>query len=460
MSTVATQALRVLVVEDGISEREALARFLRAEQFDVRTARNPEEALNFINDRVDIVLSDLRMGKQSGIDLLQSWRARHPDTPFVILTAYGEVGSAVQAMKLGANDFLAKPIDPTQLLEAIRDLVSAKAESEPDADADIDTNRANDVLFEGIVGRSKAMQMVFAQTLRAAKTSSTVLILGESGTGKELFAEAIHRHSARRDQPFVVVNMAAIPDTLVESELFGHVKGAFTGALADRIGRFEAANGGTLFIDEIGDFPLHLQAKLLRVLESRKVNAVGSSQDRSVDVRVVAATSRPLQQMRDQGKFREDLYYRLNVISLQLPPLRQRRQDIPLLVHYFLHEFSRQQAEAGTPCEWTVHPELLRTLQSLDWRGNVRQLRNCLESMTAMASTPELTKSLLPQDLLGPTEPDEAGTESRLDAVKRSAILSALEQFGGNRTRAAEFLGISVRTLQRKLREWDSTEPR
>ncbi len=455
MSTVATHAIRVLVVEDGISEREALARFLRTEQFDVLTARNPEEALGFINNRVDVVLSDLRMGKLSGIDLLQRWRARHINTPFIIMTAYGEVGSAVQAMKLGANDFLAKPIDPSYLLEAIRDLASSKMDDDPLSEIGSNSIQDDNLLLKGIVGRSQAMQQVLAQTLRAAKTNSTVLILGESGTGKELFAEAIHGHSTRRDQPFVVVNMAAIPETLVESELFGHVKGAFTGAMSDRIGRFESAHGGTLFIDEIGDFPLHLQAKLLRVLETRKVNAVGSSQDRPVDVRVVAATSRPLYQMRDQGKFREDLYYRLNVISLQLPPLRQRRQDIPVLVQYFLRDLT-QQHESAKP--WTVHPELLRTLQSLEWPGNVRQLRNCLESMTAMASSHELTKSLLPQDLLGASASDADGAVSRLDAVKRSAILNALEQFGGNRTRAAEFLGISVRTLQRKLREWDTGE--
>ncbi len=290
------------------------------------------------------------------------------------------------------------------------------------------------------------------KTLRAARSNSTVLLLGESGTGKELFAEAIHRHSNRSQGPFVVVNMAAIPDTLVESELFGHVRGAFTGADTARTGRFEAAHGGTLFVDEIGDFPLQLQAKLLRTLESRSVTPVGSGAEKSVDVRVVAATSRPLARMKDQGLFREDLYYRLNVIAISLPPLRQRRQDIPLLVQHFLAQ--SPDGSSRPPVE--VTPELMRTLESLEWPGNVRQLRNCLDWMRVMARGEKLGVEDLPPDVVPEVDQGTPLAGGRIESLERTAILQALDQFGGNRTRAAEFLGISVRTLQRRLREWDA----
>lgn len=439
---------RILIVEDGASEREALARLLRIEQFEVLTARSAEDALNQVTDPVDLVISDLRMAKQTGIDLLRAWRERFPETPFIILTAFGAVGTAVEAMKLGASDFLTKPVDPTRLLATIRQLLEIAA-------ADSGQVRPTGERiggFEQIVGRSQIMTDACERTLRAARSNSTVLLLGESGTGKELFAEAIHRHSARSKGPFVVVNMAAMPDTLVESELFGHVRGAFTGAASARVGRFEAAGGGTLFIDEIGDFPQHLQAKLLRALETHSITPVGSGVDKSVDVRVVAATSRNLAEMKDRGQFREDLYYRLNVIAIQLPPLRQRRQDIPLLVQHFLSEA----AQAGKERPRKLTAELMRALEQFDWPGNVRQLRNCIDWMNVMAESEVLTLKDLPPDLAPPTEPALAGT--RMDSLERTAILQALDQFGGNRTRAAEFLGISVRTLQRRLRDWENAD--
>jgi len=442
----------ILVVEDGPGEREALARVLRMEHYEVLTAENPQQALGFINRPVDLILSDLRMGKSSGLDLLRYWGSHCPETPFIMITAYGDVESAVAAMKLGAKDYLTKPVDPEQLLK----LISSCLEQRLAAAASQVVGRGParpPAAMEHIVGRSAAMLDVFDQTYRAAQTESTVLILGESGTGKELIAEAIHENSPRQDGPFVLVNMAAIPDTLVESELFGHTKGAFTGAAADRLGRFETANGGTIFIDEIGDFPAPSQAKLLRVLENRTISRVGSNEDQAIDVRVVAATSRNLERMVAEGLFREDLYYRLNVVAIRLPPLRDRREDIPVLTEFFLKEL----CAANRVPTLTVSPELMRFLEDYSWPGNVRQLRNCLESMVVMAREPLLTVQNLPRgitDAAATPTPDEPGT-SNLEALQRGAILQTLRQFNGNRTRAAEALGISVRTLQRRLKEWD-----
>jgi DNA-binding NtrC family response regulator len=440
----------ILVVEDGESERDALVRVLRMEQFHVLSAMNPEQAIARAGEPIDLVISDLRMGKQSGIDLLRAWRERSPLMPFIIMTAYGDVDSAVAAMKLGAADFLTKPVNPADLLALVHNCLRERSVPAPAGLAGQDQAQS---VFERIIGTSHGMQQVCDQTRRAAQTASTVLILGESGTGKELISEAIHQNSPRHAEPFILVNMAAIPETLVESELFGHVKGAFTGASANRVGRFEAANGGTIFIDEIGDFPLSLQAKLLRVLENRCITPVGSNDDRRIDVRVVAATSRNLPRMTANGEFREDLYYRLNVVAIQLPPLRERREDIPLLVSHFLREFPRS---SGAPMV-DVEPALMDALVGLEWPGNVRQLRNCLESMVVMAAGPVLKLEDLPRNLtLQPELADRQSmpTGAMLEDVKRTAILRALRQFRGNRTRAADYLGISVRTLQRKLKEW------
>ena len=367
MATIRKQRC-ILVVEDRDAEREALARVLRLEGYAVLAARSPAEAQQRPGPSIDLVISDLRMGAQSGIDLLDWWRERWPATPFILLTAFGTVDTAVAAMKLGATDFLTKPVDPDQLLALVNaSLGRNDPAQQPAVVAGLLMGERGD---SRIVGSSQALVAVCEQALRAAQTQSTVLILGESGTGKELFAEAIHLNSPRREGPFVTVNMAAIPETLVESELFGHVRGAFTSAVASRVGRFEAAHGGTLFIDEIGDFPLPLQAKLLRVLENRTLTPVGGEREIAIDVRVVAATSRPLVRMKQQGQFREDLYYRLNVISLQLPPLRKRRQDIPQLARHFLAEFA---AQAGRkPLQ--ISTELIRELERLPWPGNVR---NC-----------------------------------------------------------------------------------
>jgi DNA-binding NtrC family response regulator len=301
------------------------------------------------------------------------------------------------------------------------------------------------------------MLEVFENARRAAATDSTVLITGESGTGKELIAEAIHQNSPRKNGPFVTVNMAAVPEHLIESELFGHLKGSFTGATQSRMGRFEAADRGTIFIDEIGDFRRELQAKLLRVLESRTVTPIGGNDDREVNVRVITATNQPLDQLVRDGDFREDLYYRLNVINLHLPPLRQRREDIPLLISYFVTTLC---AAAGKPVP-AIEPALREHLETADWPGNVRQLRNCLESMIVLSRGDTLTLDDLPAVVGHAPASCERMTippGTRLDDLEHEAVEQALQQHDGNRTHAARALGISVRTLQRKLKAWQQSE--
>ena len=447
---------KILVVEDKQSEREAMTRLLRMEGYSVVFAENPAAALAYIDDSVDLVVSDLKMGDDSGIDLLQHWKKRQPDTPFILVTAHGDVDSAVTAMKYGAEDYLSKPVNPEELLLLVQKCLEARRKDE--TIRNLRTRLDNRLGFEKMIGNSQAMLAVFDQARRAAMVGSTVLITGESGTGKELIAEAIHHNSPRHDGPFVTVNMAAVPENLVESELFGHVKGSFTGAAASRIGRFEAATGGTLFIDEIGDFAANSQSKLLRVLENHIVTPVGSNDEREVDARVVAATSRNLEEMVREGDFREDLYYRLNVITICIPPLRDRRDDIPLLVNHFLSTLG----ETNGKSDIQLAPELMRFFEKYEWPGNVRQLRNCLESMIVMAQDNTLTMSDLPATIDVSTEKSndvEVPQGTTLEALEQTAVEQALEQHNGNRTHAAEALGISVRTLQRKLKAWGINRP-
>ena len=447
-----SKSAKILVVEDERSEREAMARVLRLEKYEVVTAESADKALGYLDDAVDLVLSDLRMGATSGVDLLRFWKQKEPATPFMLVTAHGDIESAVEAMKLGAEDYLTKPVNPDELLLSIRRCLEDRRKDETIEQL---SRRLDDRLgLENIVGRSKPMLDVFDRVRRAAQAESTILIVGESGTGKELIAEAIHQNSRRSRGPFVAVNMAAVPASLVESELFGHVKGAFTGATASRVGRFEAANGGTIFIDEIGDFALESQAKLLRVLETHAITPVGGNDEIECDVRVVAATSRNLEELVSKGAFREDLYYRLTVVTVPLPPLRERPDDIPLLVRHFLDELCKaNERERMSPDK-----ELTRFLETFDWPGNVRQLANCLESMVVMAVGTTLTVDDLPANVAATRHGDQPEVQipigTTIEDLERQAVEQALERFDGNRTRAAESLGISVRTLQRKLKGW------
>jgi DNA-binding NtrC family response regulator len=445
-----TQA-NVLVVEDKESEREALSRLLRMENFHVIVAADAEHAQRHADQGIDLVISDMKMHSATGIDLLRFWKKHFSSVPFIVLTAHGDVDTAVEAMKLGAADYLTKPVHPDEFLMLVRRCLEA---SRKDATiAELQQRLDRHLGFERIVGRSKPMIEVFDNARRAAMADSTVLITGESGTGKELLAEAIHQNSPRKHGPFVTVNMAAVPEHLVESELFGHARGAFTGATDPRVGRFEAADGGTIFIDEIGDFALDSQAKLLRVLESRIVTPIGRNDGRRVNVRVVAATSRKLESMVENQQFREDLYYRLNVVSLHLPPLRERRDDISLLINHFLLDL----CESLGRDPMTLSSEVRQVLETHDWPGNIRQLRNCLESMLVLARSDTLTLDDLPSTIEhGPCSQHEIQIPdgTTLHALEREAVEQALERFDGNRTHAARSLGISVRTLQRKLKAW------
>jgi two-component system, NtrC family, response regulator HydG len=444
---------RVLVVEDHESERRALMQLLKSDGFAVFGAESADKALGYVDESIDVVLSDLHMGDVSGIDLLQLWKKRAPDTSFILVTGEQKPANIVEAMKSGAYDYVTKPINPDELTLLIRRAIETTQK-----DKEIDNLRRRlDQRFglDQIVGQSKQMKDVFAKVQRAAPVDSTVLILGESGTGKELVAQALHHNSLRKKGPFVAVNCAAVPATLVESELFGHVRGAFTGATDRRMGRFEQADAGTLFIDEIGDFELGLQAKLLRVLETFTLTPVGGHEDKKVSVRVLAATSRDIQKMVAEGKFREDLYYRLNVVTITLPPLRDRPDDIPILVDHFLREITTNKHTQSK----RVSPEVMRRFTQYRWPGNVRELRNTLESMMVLADGDVLTERDLPERIAEgsaqPGTPREVPAGVTMEELERLAITKALDQYQGNRTHAANRLGISVRTLQRKLRQYE-----
>jgi len=408
--------------------------------------------MGYVDENIDVVLSDLNMGDVSGIQLLKLWKQRKPDTQFILFTGQSAIKTAVEAIHAGAYDYITKPVNPDELILLIHRAMDAVQK-----DKEIDSLRRRlDQKFglDQIVGASKQMKDVFAKIQRAAQVDSTVLILGETGTGKELVAQALHHNSPRKKGAFVAVNCAAVPATLVESELFGHVRGAFTGATDRRVGRFEQADGGTLFIDEIGDFELGLQAKLLRVLETLTLTPVGGYEDKKVNVRVLAATSRDIEQMVQEGKFREDLFYRLNVVPIQLPSLRERTDDIPLLTEHFLREISEQKR---TPPR-KIDASVMRRFMSYRWPGNVRELRHTLEQMMVLADGDMLTEKDLPDRIadgsIGNLPNKDLPTGMTMEELEKLAITKALEQSGGKRTRAAESLGISVRTLQRKLRQY------
>jgi DNA-binding NtrC family response regulator len=449
-----SQQPTILFVDDQRAELDSLSALLSQGGYRVLSESDADVARDYLTrqQRIDLLLSKMHLnGNGAGYRLLQAWKQVQPATPVVAITPSDDVESAVKAMRMGASDCIAQPVDPetmqTVLARCLASLPSAQTHSQkqPTAGGQL-----------GIVGNSPVMRSLMDQVRRSAPTNSAVLLTGETGTGKEVLASAIHQLSRRADGPLVAVNVAAVPNTLIESELFGHVKGAFTDALEDRVGRFEAAEGGTLFIDEIGDLERPLQAKLLRVLENRVVNRVGSNEDIRVDARVVAATSRDLLRLVSNGQFRADLFYRLNVIHLKVPALRDRREDILPLTRHFLDHLG---AETGRG-QIAVSPELERYLVECDWPGNVRQLRNTLESMVVMSRGNTLTPADMPHalstDVSGDAEPRLQLAGIAITELERLAITQTLEQCGGNRSRAARKLGISVRTLQRKLHTWDS----
>ena len=458
----------VLVVDDERNTREGLGRALRGD-YKVHLAENAESALAVLgSNQIDVMLSDVRMPGVDGLGLLKAVRRRFPEIVCIMLTAYGSVETAVEAMKLGAVDFLTKPVNLDHL-----DMIVAKAirqrnlESE---NASLKLQLDSKYGIENIIGGSPAMERLFDTIRQAAPTQATVLIQGASGTGKELVAQAIHRLSKRSDGPFVAVHCAALSSSLLESELFGHEKGAFTGAVGQRRGRFELADGGTLFLDEVSEIDQSVQIKLLRVLEECTFERVGGTETLEVDIRIVAATNRNLRQYVDEGKFREDLYYRLDVVRIEMPPLRERGNDIVMLCDRFLREF----AEANGRSVNRIAPAAMEMLQAYSWPGNVRELRNTIEKMLVLSRGDTLSVDDLPENIRAEVA---SGTvhhigfpqmpvvvpvlpggqmpkiETFADAEKRK-ILFALQAASGNKTKAAEALGISRRTLHRRLKEW------
>ena len=439
---------RILVVDDEPAQRELVLGFLKKQGFDVAAAESGVKALElFRQESIDLILTDQKMPNLSGSALLQAVRAINPETPVILMTAFGSIEAAVSAIQGGATDYLTKPLNLDELLFRIRqvsDRYRIIAENRELREALQSRHR-----IEGIIGESGQMLEVVSQVRRVAPSEATVLIRGESGTGKELIAKAIHFASPRASGPLVKVNCAALPETLLESELFGHEKGAFTGAVTSRQGRFELANGGTIFLDEIGDLPLHLQAKLLRVLQEREYEKVGSSRPVKVNVRILAASHRPLEALIKAGQLREDLYYRLNVVTILIPPLRERRSDLSLLIDHFLRRFAEKNGKTIRGLTHEARDVLLR----YDYPGNVRELENLIERAVVLTrddvvGSRDLPLTVQDREVEGDRETNLAVA---VEGLERRMIREALARSEGVQTRAAELLGISERALRYKL---------
>ncbi|HSL22600.1 MAG TPA: sigma-54 dependent transcriptional regulator [Vicinamibacterales bacterium] len=456
----------LLLVDDEEALREVVAERLAEHGFVVEQAASGEQAMEKLAGfAFDILLTDLRLPGIGGREVLAAALDRYPDLIAIIITGYGTVKDAVAAIKQGAADFISKPFQFDELLHVIESVVEQRRlRSE---NAYLRAQLEERYRLDGIIGRSRAMRDLFQLLETVAHSSSTVLITGETGTGKELAAKAIHHNSPRRTQRFVAINCSAIPETLLEAELFGHVRGAFTGAVATRQGRIEQAHKGTLFLDEIGTMSAALQAKLLRVLQEREVERLGDSHPIRVDVRVIAATNSDLRRLVAEGSFREDLYYRLNVIPVHVPALRERREDIPLLVRHFVAEFCREQVPPRTPPAFSQ--DAMRHLMAYSWPGNVRQLENTVER--AIALTPgraQIDLADLPAEVQQVAETEEprawfpdggVDLEAHISAIELALIRESLERTGGNKRRAAELLNIKRTTLVEKLKRLERSTP-
>jgi two-component system response regulator PilR (NtrC family) len=450
---------KILIVDDERSMRDVLGIMLKRAGYMVTEAADGEEAIAQINKEIfDLVITDLKMPKVGGLEVLKAVKEVSPETVVLLITAFASTESAVEAMKRGAYDYLTKPfqIDEVQLI--IRNALERRRLSTENIL--LKREMANQSSFSQIVGQSEAMQKVFEMVKKVADTKSNILICGESGTGKELVARAIHYNSARSQMPFVTVNCSALPEPLLESELFGHMKGSFTGAIANKAGLFEVADGGTIFLDEVGETTPATQVKLLRVIQEREFRRVGGTKDVKVDIRIIAATNKELEKAVAEGSFREDLYYRLDVIPIRLPPLRMRSGDIPLLANHFLEQFAKA---SGKPSP-TLTPDALHLLLAHEWRGNVRELENLIERAVAFASTPQITGDDIqgwlqrpmtstqsyPTDL--PT--DGLDLEGLINSIEKDLLLKALERAKWVKKKAARLLRLNTRSFRYRLEKY------
>jgi two-component system, NtrC family, response regulator PilR len=446
--------LRVLVVDDEQSMRDMLRIVLRRDGYDVAVARDGKEAIELLQRQpVDLLLSDIRMPDVSGVDVLRAAKDVNRDIIAIMMTAFASTDTAVEALRLGANDYFTKPFSMDELRLKVRQHLETRRLRQENVLLKRALGTSHE--FCDMIGRSDSILAVFRLIETVGRTTSTVLITGESGTGKDLVARAIHFNSLRRDQPFVAVNCGAVPETLLESELFGHMKGAFTGADSNKKGLMEVAERGTIFLDEIGEMNATMQVKLLRVLQDRKFRRLGGTDEVQADIRVIAATNQDLPKRVEEGKFREDLYYRINVISIELPPLRDRREDIPLLAEHFLAKFA---AEMQKPVH-TIAQETMDLLVAYEWRGNVRELENVIERAVALEQTPAVLPETLPEPIRrglsrrpGPGLPelpdDGIDLEAHVEEIYRDHIAQALKRAGGVQVKAAELLGMSFRSFR------------
>ena len=443
---------KILVVDDERSMREILEIFLKNEGYSVTAASNGESALEVMkHDHFDLIITDMKMPKVGGLELLKNVKEIYPDTVVVIITAFGTTESAVEAMKLGAFDYITKPFQMDEIRLVVKNALEKQMLQQ---EVSILKEQLKPPSLENILGRSPSMMELFTIISKTAESNANVLISGESGTGKELVAKAVHGLSPRKDRHFVAVNCAAIPEGLLESELFGHMKGAFTGAAANKQGLFELANEGTLFLDEIGEMPLPLQAKLLRAIEDGTFRRVGGISDIKVDVRIIAATNKDIKAFVEKGQFREDLYFRLNVLSVRIPPLRERGDDIPLLVDHFLRKF------AGDKKNFSQ--EAVEMLKNYQWKGNVRELENIIERVVLLCDRAVIGVENLPEEIRSVSTSSKEISVPRggvdferiIEDLEKAYLLKALEQTNGVKTEAAKLLNLTFRSFRHKLKKY------
>ena len=439
---------RILIIEDEEKLRRVLELHLRSAGYEVETAGSAEQGWK-LADRAGLIVTDLRLPDYDGLELIARLRRQNTRTPVIVITAYGSVETAVEAMRRGADDFVLKPFSLDHLTTVIQKALQRRALEDENLRLREELGRRYD--FRNIIGRSPAMQEIFAAIQRVAPTRATVLLCGESGTGKDLIARAIHYHSPRRDRPFVKINCSALPENLMEAELFGFEKGAFTGAVSSKPGKFELADTGTVFLDEIGDVPPSVQVKLLRVLQEREFERLGSNKTRQIDVRVIAATNQDLRAALEQGTFREDLYYRLNVVPLNLPPLRERREDIPFLAEHFVRKLAPM---LGSPVEG-ITEAAIQKLMAYHWPGNVRELENVIERSIVLTGGSVLDADDIKLDTTPrarpPAEEFFLPEGMTLEEFEQAVIREALRRAGGNKSQAARMLGLTRNALRYRL---------